>query len=188
MLTLSNIKLVFITAVLLLGIGALSSVSKTNASAGVFLPKMYDKVGQQYLKCMTNAIYYEAGHEPHLGKIAVARVVMNRISHREFGDDPCEVVYQVDYVKTGYANKSKKLCQFSWVCDRNLMIKMDKERYQEAEQIARAVLTKNAWSDVLPSNVLFFHSTKINPNWSYERYIVIGGHVFYRDRNKSRKV
>ena len=37
------------------------------------------KERQRQLQCMAQNVYWEAGNEPHEGKIAVAQVVMNRV-------------------------------------------------------------------------------------------------------------
>ena len=58
--------------------------------------------------CLAKNIYFEAGSESRAGKIAVAEVTMNRVKSREFPRSVCGVVYQ----------KSRNICQFSWVCSR----------------------------------------------------------------------
>ena len=50
---------------------------------------------------------------------------------------------------------------------------------KQAEDIARRVLTENAWNDIVPNDVLFFHNTSVNPRWAYERVATIGNHIFY---------
>jgi spore germination cell wall hydrolase CwlJ-like protein len=46
------------------------------------------------LLCLAKNIYYEARGEPTRGKIAVAQVTLNRVTHRtEFQSSICQVVY-----------------------------------------------------------------------------------------------
>ena len=46
------------------------------------------------LMCMATNIYHEAKHEPLVGRIAVAQVVMNRVEDKRYPDTVCEVVKQ----------------------------------------------------------------------------------------------
>jgi spore germination cell wall hydrolase CwlJ-like protein len=133
---------------------------------------------QEYIRCMATNIYHEAGSEPFMGQVMVARVVVNRMKHG-FGKNPCSVIYaQHDVPTKEDATVTRRVCQFSWVCEG----KDTPERnaaYRQAEDIAKKVLTENAWHDIVPSNVLFFHNTSVNPRWAYERVATIGNHVFY---------
>ena len=51
-------------------------------------------INETELKCMAENIYFEARHEPMVGKIAVGHVVMNRIEDSRFPNTICEVVHQ----------------------------------------------------------------------------------------------
>ena len=57
------------------------------------------------LKCMTQAIYYEAANEPVQGKRAVAQVVINRLKHPAYPNSVCGVVYE---------GANAPVCQFSF--------------------------------------------------------------------------
>ena len=48
----------------------------------------------QQLHCLSQNIYYEAGHESFEGKVAVAQVTMNRVEDGRFGKGVCGVVHQ----------------------------------------------------------------------------------------------
>jgi spore germination cell wall hydrolase CwlJ-like protein len=61
------------------------------------------------VRCLTDAIYYEAATEPEAGQRAVAQVVINRLRDPHFPKSVCGVVYQGWRLKTG--------CQFSFTCD-----------------------------------------------------------------------
>jgi spore germination cell wall hydrolase CwlJ-like protein len=135
-------------------------------------------VNQEYIRCMATNIYHEAGSEPFMGQVMVARVVMNRIKHG-FGKNPCSVIYaQHDVPTKDDATVTRRVCQFSWVCEGKDTPKQN-VMYRQAEDIAKKVLTENAWHDIVPSDVLFFHNTSVNPRWTYERVATIGNHVFY---------
>lgn len=142
------------------------------------LPAITKAPNHEYVKCLATNIYFEAGGEPFMGQVAVARVVMNRILHG-FASDPCKVVYQ----KTVRYNQEQErkiiMCQFSWVCQGKLNPNRDSTTYQQAKEIATLVLTQDKWSDDIPNNILFFHNHTVNPRWNYDRKMTIGNHIFY---------
>lgn len=138
------------------------------------------------LTCLATNIYHEAANEPFLGQVAVARVVMNRITHG-FASNPCRVIYQSAIVDNIDSEESKKLCQFSWVCEGKSKPHESNPKYILAKEIAHKVLTEDAWSDIIPSNVLFFHNTSVKPSWPYNPVLSIGNHIFYSKNKKSQK-
>lgn len=135
------------------------------------------KINLEHLKCLAANIYYEARGEPFIGQVAVARVVMNRIEHG-FASNPCKVVYQSHVIQKDEESEPKKICQFSWVCEGHLSPPRN-SYYLQAEEIARKILLENKWKDHIPSNILFFHSTSVDPDWKYKKIMTIGNHVFY---------
>lgn len=135
-------------------------------------------VSAKQIQCLATAIYYEASHEPFMGQVAVARVVVNRTLHG-FGGSPCSVVYQTTTVKDSDGDIVSRLCQFSWVCEGFGVPNQNNVRYKRALEIAQQVLEQDKWNDFIPDNVLFFHSTRINPRWVYKKFTTIGNHVFY---------
>ena len=48
----------------------------------------------QELYCMAEAIYFESGNQPFVGKMAVAEVILNRVQHIGYPDTVCDVVHQ----------------------------------------------------------------------------------------------
>jgi len=137
-------------------------------------------VNLRHLQCLATGIYREAGSEPFLGQIAVARVIVNRVTHG-FGSDPCKVVYST------VERDSVKLCQFSWVCDNMPAPIENNPGYQQALHIAKQVLAEDKWNELIPNNVLFFHNLTVQPQWVYKRVMTIGNHVFY-SRGKEKPV
>ena len=138
------------------------------------------RVNPEHLRCLALNIYHEAGSEPFMGQVAVARVVMNRVKHG-FASNPCKVIYQANWIpnQSDPEELPRKVCQFSWVCEEKPAPNRNSPRYRQAETIAHDVLTQNRWHDVVPSNVLFFHNHTVNPQWVYHRAMTIGNHVFY---------
>ena len=45
--------------------------------------------------CMAEAIYFEAGNQPLVGKMAVGSVIMNRVRSTRYPNTICDVVHKV---------------------------------------------------------------------------------------------
>jgi spore germination cell wall hydrolase CwlJ-like protein len=129
---------------------------------------------ERQLGCLAKNIYYEAGGEPFEGKIAVAQVTMNRVNSSQFPGDVCKVIYQKNVFY------QKVVCQFSWVCDREVSFRpTNRVNYNESMIAAQKVLLEDYR---LPSlkNALFYHADYINPGWKKEQVAKIGHHIFYK--------
>lgn len=144
-------------------------------------------VNLEHLHCLANNIYHEAGGEPFMGQVAVARVVMNRIKHG-FASNPCRVIYQSTTVSDPEnPEETKRICQFSWVCDDKSPPSKNNPTYKQALHIAKKILEEDKWSDDIPNNILFFHNTSVNPLWKYQKSMTIGNHVFYSHGKEKHK-
>ena len=124
----------------------------------------------QQVICLAKNIYYEAGGESTKGKAAVAHVTLNRKRSSLFPNSVCNVVYQ----------RSRSVCQFSWVCARKAQPKQHTETWKESLRIARQTLAGNVNDPTY--GALFFHAVYVKPSWSktLRRTIQIGNHIFYR--------
>ena len=129
------------------------------------------EVRNTQLDCLTRNIYYEAGHEPFEGKVAVAQVTINRTESGKFPSDICKVVYQKD--------NAMGLCQFSWYCNGDVRKPKNIAAYRECEIVAKQVLLEKFRLPGL-KNALYFHGTYINPGWKKEKVATIGNHIFYK--------
>ena len=170
-----------IISILLMVIGLIGAVSLLNWAVSTKLSRsevtettlVTLEMRERQLACLSKNIYHEAGSEPFEGKAAVAQVTINRANSGSFSGDICKVIYQKNIV---YA---KVLCQFSWVCDREVAFKpVNKAAYAESEAVAKKVLLEGF---TLPSlkNALYFHGDYINPNWGKKPVAHIGRHIFY---------
>lgn len=130
---------------------------------------------ERQLACLAKNIYHEAGAEPFEGKVAVAQVTMNRAnSDGKFPGDICKVIYQKNLFY------DKVLCQFSWVCDRDVQFRPKHPAiYDESMEVAKKVLLEGFRLPSLTS-ALYFHADYINPGWKRERVAKIGRHIFYK--------
>ena len=151
-------------------------------------PKIAKLVDQKQLACLAKNIFYEAGNEPLMGQAAVARVVMNRISHG-FGKNPCAVIYQAHTIDKLVDDEIQKvkLCQFSWVCEDKVEPNKNSARYKQAEKVAYDVLAYDEYQDVVPKTTLFFHNLHVDPLWPYKQVAKIGNHIFYSKQKKQSK-
>ena len=107
----------------------------------VYLSK-YDK---KQIKCMAENTYFEAGHEPTKGKIAVNNVVLNRVKDKRFPKTPCAVINQ----------RTARVCQFSWKCEGGKRI-ADMTAYRKATTNAENVYLGN-YGDVT-KGAKFYHA------------------------------
>jgi len=123
------------------------------------------EAGDDTLRCLATAIYFEAKSEPMNGQLAVAQVIINRTKSGRFPSDVCGVV--------------KQRGQFSFVRGGALpTIDKGRAQYRTAVAVAKVALAK-AWSSVA-SNALFFHARSVSPGARRVVVASIGNHVFYR--------
>jgi hypothetical protein len=127
---------------------------------------------ERALRCLTEAIYYEARSESDEGQRAVAQVVLNRVRHPSYPNSVCGVVYQGSHRQTG--------CQFTFTCDGSIRSYVEGGAWARAQQIAASALGGSVYRPVGPA--LNYHTTAIRPYWapSLVRQAVIGAHIFYR--------
>ena len=124
------------------------------------------------LKCLTQAVYYEAATEPLEGRRAVAQVVLNRTLHPAYPKSVCGVVYQGAERHTG--------CQFSFTCDGALLRVPSAGSWREAQAVAIAALAGHVEPSV--GTATFYHADYVLPKWAFTlgKITQLGHHIFYR--------
>lgn len=129
------------------------------------------ETGMTALRCLTQAVYYEAAYEPLQGRRAVAQVVLNRMRHPAFPNSVCGVVYQ---------GVNKPVCQFSFTCDGSLSRRPDPAKWVEAEMVARDAL--NGYVEERVGYSTHYHANYVSPYWAPKlvKIAKIGAHIFYR--------
>ena len=164
--------------------------TKTEKVVVVEPEKIKKVVDEKQLKCLADNIYFEAGRESTEGKAAVARVVLNRINHG-FASIICNVVYQSTTVpklnEDTLEMYHQKFCQFSWVCEGKGNPNTHTHHYKKSLEVARDVLETDAYNDIIPASVLFFHNTSVNPDIEKGYVKQIGNHIFYSKKSKQVK-
>lgn len=133
---------------------------------------------ERQLDCLARNIYFEAGHEPFEGKVAVAQVTMNRSANANFPKDVCQVVYQKNVFM------EKVVCQFSWYCDSTIKGRsINNAAYKESYEVAKKVLLEGFRLDIL-KDALYYHADYVKPGWKNPKIGQIGRHIFYKERSR----
>jgi N-acetylmuramoyl-L-alanine amidase len=131
--------------------------------------------------CLAQNIYFEAGNQPLVGKIAVSQVVINRVEDKQFPDTICGVVYQSKLGTNwrGQVYPLRNKCQFSWYCDGKSDKPTDSKTWLESVLIAEKIL-ENYYPDIT-EEALWYHADSVNPYWSKQlnRTVTIDNHLFY---------
>jgi spore germination cell wall hydrolase CwlJ-like protein len=118
------------------------------------------------IQCLARNIFFEAGTESMLGKIAVGQVTVNRVKIGHWGETVCDVVHAKD--------------QFSWTNKKDLKIDKDSRTYRDSVVAAKRVLSERKRLRIL-RHALFYHADYVRPNWidRDQKIGKIGTHVFY---------
>jgi len=124
------------------------------------------------LLCLALTVYYEARGEIPDGQIAVAETVINRVEDHRWPDSVCGVVTQNRHPA------SLHRCQFSFYCDGQPEQPGDAIAWQQAQDIAEAVMKGDLYLGVEATH---YHTTDTRPAWadSMESLGKVGDHVFY---------
>jgi hypothetical protein len=127
------------------------------------------------VRCLTDAVYYEAGDEPEAGQRAVAQVVVNRLRDPHFPKSVCGVVYEGWRRRTG--------CQFSFVCDGSIRRRPEVPAiWDRMRPIAVQALEGYVVAEVGAST--HYYADYVRPNWlgSVREVAQVGRQVFCRWR------
>lgn len=124
------------------------------------------------LRCLTQAVYFEAALEPDAGQAAVAQVVLNRVRDPNYAKTVCGVVFEGAERSTG--------CQFSFTCDGSLSQAPVAWAWERARKAAERALNGAVAQEV--GTATHYHADYVDPWWapSVARVNKIGTHVFYR--------
>ena len=115
--------------------------------------------------CLALAIYHEARGENYVAKLAVSKVIFNRMESKRWPSGTCEVVFQPK--------------QFSFVQKGRVPMPKNEEIWQKTYDLAEKIM-KNP--EILPkTDADHYHSVRVKPVWRTKLYRIarIGNHVFY---------
>jgi N-acetylmuramoyl-L-alanine amidase len=127
------------------------------------------------LTCLARNVYYEARGEPEKGKLAVAKVTLNRMGSSRFPNTVCEVVYEQRWDK----RRRRYVGAFAWT-------EFDRVPSPKAKQWKKAwKAAETVYQDpesIQLKGALFYHATRIKPRWAKQKKRIkkIGHHIFYR--------
>ncbi len=124
------------------------------------------------IRCLTQAVYFEAALESTEGQEAVAQVVLNRVRDPNYPDSICGVVFEGAERVTG--------CQFSFTCDGALAQQPVAWAWNRAHAVALKALSGHVATRV--GTATHYHADYVHPWWSptLAKITQIGAHIFYR--------
>jgi spore germination cell wall hydrolase CwlJ-like protein len=132
--------------------------------------------------CLSRAIYYEARSESARGQLAVAEVVLNRVSHQLYPNNLCDVVYEGTDRATGLSWRGSRMsCQFSFTCDGSEARRPPSgDQWAQAQRIAAHAMM--GLSTSVTGEATHYHANYVSPHWapSLVHTQTIGTHIFYR--------
>ena len=130
-------------------------------------PQEQHRIIQEYT-CIKFAVWFEARNQGIDGLIGVISVISNRKNSGLYPTTFCGVVNQ----KWQFSFKNKPM--------KFIVNDSEKSLLRKIEELAFAASTNNLTLN-LPQSVLFYHSTKIKPQWSNKmtKHIIIKDHIFY---------
>lgn len=130
------------------------------------------------LYCLALNDYHEARNQNLVARIAVMKVILNRVRSDLFPNDVCSVI-------TAGGSYPPNRCQFSWYCDGKSDFPKNQSAWIDSIITAEAFLASEQFIYDPTHGSVHFHSTflKNRPKWTKAPSIVeatvIGDHVFY---------
>lgn len=127
------------------------------------------------LRCLAEAVYFEARSEPEAGQAAVAQVVLNRVRSGIYPPTVCGVVFQ--------DSQHLFACQFSFACEGKSLRVEEPASWATASRIAEGVADGKIY-DKRFASAINYHAVYVRPFWAatLKRLDRIGLHVFYAMR------
>jgi spore germination cell wall hydrolase CwlJ-like protein len=167
---------VYLIALLL--ILSLVYILKPNFKEEKFINVYYSQLTQTAKKqvdCLAENIYFESGHEPEDGKIAVALVTLNRVQDPRYPNNICSVVKE----------RVRSICQFSWYCESGKYVR-NARAYEESKRVALHVYANYEKMKDITHGALFYHADYVSVRKigvrGLEKTATIGRHIFYKER------
>lgn len=105
--------------------------------------------------------------------INITSVVLNRVESKKYGNSIREVLYSYK-IKRG-----KRVCQFSWACEKTKAINKNSKEWQLAYDVAFEVYTGLERRKISKNAHHYYNPKKVNPRWaknSKEIAYVFTGH------------
>jgi len=132
------------------------------------------------LSCLAEAVYFEARSESFVAQLAVANVILERVSSEKYPDDICSVVHQSRKWK-GKPIRNK--CQFSYWCDGKPETIANVDAYQQSVNASELALQGVILAQT--DGATHYHAAYVVPYWATDDSFLtlgqVGLHIFYID-------
>ena len=132
------------------------------------------------LSCLAEAVYFEARSESFVAQLAVANVILERVSSEKYPDDICSVVHQSRKWK-GKPIRNK--CQFSYWCDGKPETIANVDAYQQSVSASELALQGVILAQT--DGATHYHAAYVVPYWATDDSFLtlgqVGLHIFYID-------
>ena len=135
------------------------------------------EVPSKQVKCVAEAMYFEARDQGWKGMLAVGVVIKNRMMNPRWPSTACQVVRQG---RTWNGNPVRHKCQFSYYCDGKHERPAEPGPWTTALDLAQQILVADL-TIVGLEDATHYHTTSVRPRWSrtMDPCGKIGQHVFY---------
>lgn len=145
-----------------------------------FLDALPQPKPTKQLRCLAEALYFEARGETVKGQFAVAEVILNRVENSRYPDTVCGVINQ----GTG----RKFACQFTYTCDGRAETINEEAAYSRVSKVASLLLNGKV-ERKLTNGATHYHTTAVRPKWAkkFPKTTKIGSHIFYRQPTRISK-
>ncbi len=153
------------------GIETLPRPSSSDAVSRIYAAE-FGRTDATNVRCLAEAVYYEARGEPYIGQVAVAQVVLNRARSGKWPHGLCAVISQ------GIDRGEK--CQFSYMC-RTARAQPVGAMWERAQEVAIDAVRGRVWLRELVE-ATHYHTTSVTPVWRHglDELVTFGAHIFYR--------
>ena len=135
------------------------------------------------IQCIAMNIYWETRASSLADAMSVSDVVLNRVNHRHFPNNVCDVVKQARLGPNG--NPKLHQCQFSWWCDGRSDEPKNKTAWEKSRKYARDFWIHGRYIGITEGST-HYHANYVKPNWAptMDRVARVGSHIFYRMKGK----
>lgn len=126
--------------------------------------------------CLAFAMYYEAGNQEIIGKLAVGQVVINRVKSKRYPNTICEVVTQDRQFSFYSDGKPERV-----PTEKN---KIEHKAWEESYQLATFLLAEGSNGEHvegLIEGAVHYHADYVKPLWAKGKSVTIGNHIFYSE-------
>lgn len=143
-------------------------------------------IDEEQALCLAMNVYHEAKGETLAGKSAVAHVTLNRVAHKKYPNNVCDVIFDAQTRVNWKGNivPIRDRCQFSWYCDGkadDIRSTDNNHAWRVAQDIAFNIMVFNKYNGLV-EGATHYHADYVDPDWNKTITLVtkIDDHIFYR--------